>query len=519
MSDQSANNKRIAKNTLMLYIRMLFTMLVGLYTSRVVMQVLGVADYGLYNVVGGVVTMFTFVNGSMASGTQRFITFELGVGNMTSLKNVFSTSVVVHLFLSFIILILAETVGLWFVCNKMVFEPGREIAAMWVYQFSIISCLLSIIQVPFMASLIAHEKMNIYAYMSIYDAVVKLLIVFLVKWSSFDKLIYYAALGVLANLSSFMLYNWYCRKNYEECSFALNFDRRTFKRIFSFSVWDTVGSLASVGQAQGVNIVINMFCGTVVNAARGVSVTVNTMVMQFVNNFLVAVNPQLIKYCAKNQVKEMVRLTINSANLSTYLLLIIGIPVFVEIEFLLKIWLGVYPEYAPAFCRIILLQSLIQSMGTPTMKALHAIGNIRMMNILVGSLLLLILPASYFLFRIGFSPELVLLCNIIPWIVAIPIRLYLLHRYIGFPIWQYIYEVLIKGLFISGLIYVFPYCVFHIYHGEDFSRFLLVGLTSVFASVFVIYNVGLDAQLKYMLYSKVKSFFNKIRTKDEKENC
>ena len=488
-------------------------MLVGLYTSRVVLQVLGDADYGLYNVVGGVVTMFTFVNGSMAAGTQRFIAFELGKGSIDSLKKVFSTSVIVHLLLTLVILILAETIGLWFVTNKMVFAVGKEEAAIWVYQFSIISCLLSIIQVPFMASLIAHEKMNVYAYMSIYDALIKLLIVFLIQWAPIDKLIYYAALGTLANFSSFLIYNCYCRKQYEECRWTLRFDRNAFTRMFSFSAWDIVGSLAFVGQAQGVNIVINIFCGTVLNAARGISVTVNTMVMQFVNNFLTAVNPQLIKYYANNKIEEMVRLTINTSNLSTYLLLIIGIPVFVEIEFLLSIWLGAYPEYAPAFCRIILLQSLFQAMGTPTMKALHAIGNIRLMNILVGGLLLLILPLSYFLFYIGFSPETVLLCNIIPWILAIFVRLMLLKYYINFPVWQYIYEVLIKGVFVSGLICFISFCVQNLIQEGDFWRFVLVGLASILTSILVIYFIGLNDHMRQFVVIKIKSFISKKRIK------
>ena len=510
----SDNNKRIAKNTLLLYFRMLITMIVGLYTSRVVLRALGVSDYGLYNVVGGVVTMFTFINGSMAAGTQRFITFELGTGNMAALKKVFSTSIVVHLIMIAAIFFLAETIGLWFVMNKMVFEPGRETDAIWVYQFSIIACLLSIIQAPFMASLIAHEKMNIYAYMSIYDAVIKLAIAIVIQFTSFDRLIYYAALILLANISSVLIYNIYCQRQYEECRLSLSFDKQTFNKMFSFSAWDIVGSLAAVGQAQGVNIVINMFCGTIVNAARGVSVTVNTMVMQFVNNFLMAANPQLIKYYANNQIKEMIRLAINTANLSTYLLLFIGIPIFVEIEFLLHLWLGVYPDYAPAFCRIILLQSLVQSMGTPTMRSLHAVGNIRMMNILVGTLLVLILPFSYLLFWLGCSANTVMLANIIPWLIAIPIRLALLKKYIGFPFWRYISEVFLKGGVIAVLICLLPYVIHMAIPQEGFIRFLYVGLASVVSSVFVIYFFGINKQMKQQLLSKIKAFSKKIRTKN-----
>lgn len=508
------NNKRIAKNTMMLYFRMLITMVVGLYTSRIVLQVLGISDYGLYSVVGGVVTMFSFINGSMAAGTQRFITYELGTGNIEALKKVFSTSIVVHIIFILIVLILAETIGLWFVTNKMSFDTGRETAAIWVYQFSILTGAVSLIQVPFMASLIAHEKMNIYAYISIYDAIVKLLIAFLIQWSPIDKLIYYAALMFIASMSSSFLYNWYCRRHYEECRFSLDFDKVIFKKIFSFSSWDTIGSLAFIGQAQGVNIIINIFSGTVVNAARGISVTVNTMVMQFVNNFLMAANPQLTKYYANNQIREMQQLAINTAKLATFLLLFIGIPVFVEIEYLIHLWLGEYPDYAPAFVRIMLLQSLVQCMGTPTMRSLHAVGNIRMMNILVGSLLLMILPLSYVLFWLGYSPETVLIFNVLPWLAAIPIRLFLLKRYVNFPFWKYIKEVLLKGFFITLLTFIFPYLVHESMCFDGLKRFLVVGVTSVVSSSIIIYYIGLNRQLRTLLIFKVKSFVTeKFRTK------
>lgn len=234
-------------------------MAIGLYTSRVVLAELGISDYGLYSVVGGIVTMFTFINGSLNAGTQRFLTFELGRGNIVQLKKIFSTAIVIYTFLALLILFLAETVGLWFLLNKMNFEPGRLNAAIWVYQFSIIACMVSIIQVPFMAALVAHEKFDIYAYMSIYDAVMKLVIVFLLTFAPFDKLIFYASLILLVNISSAIIYNWYCRKHYDECRFVWGLDKNVFKRMFSFSAWDVVGSLASIGQLQGVNIVINMF--------------------------------------------------------------------------------------------------------------------------------------------------------------------------------------------------------------------------------------------------------------------
>ena len=356
-----STNKRIAKNTLLLYVRILLTMVIGLYTSRVVLAELGISDYGLYSVVGGIVTMFTFINGSLNAGTQRFLTFELGRGDIVQLKKLFSTAIVIYTFLAMIILFLAETIGLWFLLNKMNFAPGRLNAAIWVYQFSIIACMVSIIQVPFMAALVAHEKFNMYAYMSIYDAVMKLAIVFLLTFAPFDKLIFYAFLILLVSTSSAVIYNWYCRKHFVECRFSWSFDKSVFKKMFSFSAWDIVGSVAVLGQIQGVNIIINLFCGTIVNAAYGIANTVNNIINTFAANIIIAASPQIVKSYAQKHLDEMFSLVINSAKMSSYLLLIIGIPVFVEIEFLLKIWLGEYPSYAPLFLRIILVQSWVKT--------------------------------------------------------------------------------------------------------------------------------------------------------------
>lgn len=499
------NNQRIAKNTLILYCRMLLTMAIGLYTSRVVLVELGISDYGLYSVVGGIVTMFTFVNGSLSAGTQRFLTFELGRGEIEKLKKVFRTAIVIHTFLAIIILLFAETVGLWFLLNKMNFEHGRLTAAVWVYQFSIVACIVSVIQVPFMSALVAHEKLDIYAYMSIYDAVMKLAIVFLLALSPFDKLIFYGMLVLLVNISSVAIYNTYCRKHYEECRFVWKFDKITFKGMFSFSAWDVIGSMSSIGQSQGVNIVINMFCGTLVNAAYGISTTVNNIVMGLVNNFLMAANPQIVKSYAQKQLKEMFSLVINSAKMASYLLLFIGVPVFIEVEFLLEIWLGEYPPYAPIFLRIILIQSWIQTLGTPTIRALHATGNIKLVNILVGTLLLGILPVTYILFRMGFSPEKVLCVNIIPWMIAIPIRLILLRRYCNFPAMFYINHVVLLGIVIALLCYVIPYTVKVFVPFEGFKQFLLVCAVSVTSSSVSIFFIGISKHIRAKMVGTVKS--------------
>jgi len=500
-----STNKRIAKNTLLLYVRMLLTMAIGLYTSRVVLAELGISDYGLYNVVGGIVMMFTFINGSLNAGTQRFLTFELGRGDVIQLKKIFSTAIVIYTFLALIILFLAETVGLWFLLNKMNFVPGRLNAAIWVYQFSIIACMVSIIQVPFMAALVAHEKFNMYAYMSIYDAVMKLAIVFLLTFAPFDKLIFYAFLILLVNMSSAFIYNWYCRKHFNECQFSWSFDKSVFKKMFSFSAWDVVGSLAVLGQIQGVNIIINLFCGTIVNAAYGIATTVNNIINTFAANIITAASPQIIKSYAQKHLGEMFSLVINTAKMSSYLLLIIGIPVFVEIEFLLKIWLGEYPSYAPLFLRIILIQSWIKTLGEPTIRVFHAIGNIKLLNMIVGVILLLILPISYFIMRFGYPPEIALGTNIILWAIAIPIRLMLLRKYCGFPVMTYMKEVVFLGLVIATISFVVPYIVHVLYGYEDWVQLLLVCFASVVTSGFVILFIGFSKNQRLQIVGKVKS--------------
>lgn len=500
-----STNKRIAKNTLLLYVRMLLTMAIGLYTSRVVLAELGISDYGLYSVVGGIVTMFTFINGSLNAGTQRFLTFELGRGDVVQLKKIFSTAIVIYTFLALIILFLAETIGLWFLLNKMNFEPGRQNAAIWVYQFSIIACMVSIIQVPFMAALVAHEKFDIYAYMSIYDAVMKLAIVFLLIFAPFDKLIFYAFLILLVSTSSAVIYNWYCRKHFNECRFSWSFDKSVFKKMFSFSAWDVVGSLAVLGQMQGVNIIMNLFCGTIVNAAYGIATTVNNIINTFAANIITAASPQIVKSYAQKHLDEMFSLVINAAKMSSYLLLVIGVPIFVEIEFLLKIWLGEYPSYAPLFLRIILIQSWVKTLGEPTIRALHAIGNIKLLNIVVGVILLLILPISYFLLRSGYPPEIALGANIILWAVAIPIRLMLLRRYCGFPVMAYIKEVVVLGLLIAAICFIIPYIVHVLYGHGSWVQLLLVCFVSVITSGFVVLFIGLSKSQRVQVMNKVKS--------------
>lgn len=486
---------------------MLFMMAIGLFTSRVILNALGISDMGLMSVAGSVITMFTFLNATLTSGTQRFISYAIGENNAQRLRAVFKSAMTLHLLLAIIIFFLGETLGLWYVYNKLNVEPGRFQAAMWCYQLSIISTVVGMVQLPFNSALIAHEKMNIYAYMTIFDAVFKLLAAYLIQIVCFDRLIFYSILIFAAELLSTFLYNLYCRKHFKECSFSFGYDKGIFRNMLSFSGWNTLGCLAAMGQGTGVNLIINSFCGTVVNGARGIAFQANGWVTRFVENFMVALNPQIIKSYASGDIQRMSSLVINGARFGCYLFLLLGIPLFVEIEFVLKLWLGQCPEHTVAFMRIVMIETLFKTMGTPTVTAMHATGQMKLLNITVGSILLLIVPVSYVCFRLGLSPEQVLLINIIPWIVVPFIRVFLVKKYSQgkFPVGQYLYQIVLKTTAMALLMFV-PIWLFSYYMQSytDWIRFCAIFTSSLVFSAMVIYYIGLEQKYRILLVEKLK---------------
>lgn len=500
-----SSNKRIAQNTLYMYFRMLITMAVGLYTSRVVLATLGASDYGLYNVVGGIVVVLASINGTLATGTQRFLSYALGENNEEKIKSVFSTAVLLHLLFAGILLIIAETAGLWFLNTKMNIPDGRETAAFWVYQFSIVATVIQIIQVPYMSAIIAHEKMSVYAYMSIFDAVAKLLIVFLIQVSSFDKLILYAALICVVGATSALMYNLYCRYKFPECKLHPKMDKAFFKEMAVFSGWNIFGCVAVPLQTQGLNILLNIFFNTIVNAARGIAVQINTIILHFVNNFQTAVNPQIVKLYAANKKDEMIHLVINNSKFAGFLYLFIAVPLFVEIEFVLDIWLGEYPEFTIPFVRIILIQSLIQTLTRPVVMVVHAVGKMKGPNLTAGIALLLAVPLTYVLLKVGLDPVTVFAINLAPWVLETFFELYFENKYIGFPIWGFYKKVYLVVFPIALLLVSVPYLA-HVYLPmEGWGRFLIVCIISVITSVVTIYYLGLSKHLREMVLEKAKS--------------
>ena len=353
--NNNENNKRIAKNTLLLYVRMLFTIIVGLYTSRIVLNTLGVNDYGLYNVVGGIVSMLGFLNSAMTAASQRFISFELGKQNKQKLEEVFSTSVTIHIIIACIIFITAETIGLWFLNTHMNIATSRMTAANWVYQCSIFTFMISVISVPYNACIVAHEHMKTFAYISIIEVSLKLAIVYLLLILSFDKLIIYAVLLLCVSLIIRMIYGIYCKKKFEECTYRFHFNKKLFLEMFSFAGWSIIGNLGFSLKDQGSNVVLNLFCGTAINAARGVALQVNGIISNFSNNFLMALNPQITKQYATGDIPKSIQLVYAGCRYSFYLLSIISIPVMVNLDYILSLWLGIVPPYTKEFLFLTLI--------------------------------------------------------------------------------------------------------------------------------------------------------------------
>lgn len=505
--EEISSNKRIAKNTILLYARMIVMTFIGLFTTRVIFNALGVSDLGLMNVASSVVGMFTFFNATLMSGTMRFITFGIGEGDKQKLIKTFSCAMTLHLLLGIIIVILCETIGLWYLYNHLVCEPGRFGAAMWCYQLSTLSMFISLLLVPFNSALVAHEHMGMYAYMSIFDAVAKLLAAYLIMVVPWDRVIFYSTLSFFITFIPSFIYNWYCRKHFYECSFRFSYDKGIFRDMLTFSGWNTIGCLADMGQGTGINLLLNAFYGTVVNGARGIALQANNWVYKFVDSFITAMRPQITKSYASGDYQRMSDLVCNGSAYAAYLYLFLGIPLFIEIEWVLDLWLGKCPDHTAAFLRIMMIQLLFQTMGHLTVTAMHATGQMKAVNLTVGATLLTIVPIGYCLARMGYSSEIVLLTCVIPWLIVPFIRVYWVNKYSGgyFPIRRYVLQVFFKTTFLAVIIFIPPYLVHEVTNTiSPFIQFVCVGTTSVLTSGFVIYFLGFNTEMRMMTVKKIK---------------
>lgn len=509
MTNTSATNKRIAKNTLLLYVRTLFIMLVTLYTSRIVLNTLGVTDYGIYNVVGGVVAMFGFINASMSSATQRYITFALGRGDMKRLQKVFSTALQIHVLIAVLIIILGETVGLWFMYTQMQIPADRMDAAFWVLQCSIISTVIMIISVPYNADIIAHEKMSAFAYISILEAVLKLTIVFALVLSPFDRLIFYAFLILAVQLLIRLCYSHYCSKHFEESKYRHVWDKSLFKEMTGFAGWSMFGNLAGVLFGQGLNMLLNVFFGPVVNAARAVSVQVQSAIQQFVGNFQMALNPQITKTYAKGEMNEMHKLMFRSARFSFYLLFFLSLPVLFETNFILTVWLKIVPDNTVIFLRIMICTSLIYTLANPLIIANQATGKVRKYQIVCGSILLMILPVSYVCLKLGCPAYSVFIIHFIMESIAQLARMIMLRPLIGIRIADYVKNIYAKVVAVVALSVLVPFVVYE-NMDDTVVRFFAVCLICVLSVSTVAYTVGLSKNERVFVKTKAVLIVNKV---------
>lgn len=439
---------RIAKNTLMLYVRMLVLMLVGLYTSRVVLEALGETDYGVYNVVGGVVAMFTIISGALNSAVSRFITFEMGKGAGAQLNKVYSTAVTIQMILAAIVVILAEPIGLWFINNEMTIDPARIPAARGVLHLSLFAFVVNLMSVPQMASITAHERMSAYAYIGILDALLRLGTALLIVHSSGDRLVQYAALMALTVILVRIAYGLYCKFNFEECRYRPVFDKALIREMFAFAGWNFVGVTSGVLRDQGGNILVNLFSGPAVNAARGVAVQLNGAVQSFVTNFMTAVNPQITKSYASGEHSYMFSLVRKSSRMSFYLLMMLVIPLVLNTDVILGLWLKDVPVHTSLFIQLFLVFALSESLSNPMITAMLATGRIRNYQLVVGGIQLLNIPISYICLRMGAVPEVTVMVTIALSQVCLWARLIMLSRATGFPVHDFVTDVYMKCIFV-----------------------------------------------------------------------
>ncbi|OKZ11420.1 MAG: hypothetical protein BHV77_19800 [Bacteroides sp. 43_108] len=509
MTDTTQNNKRIAKNTLLLYFRMLLTMAVSIYTSRVVLSTLGVEDYGIYNVVGGVVAMFSVISGSLSAAISRFITYELGKGDKKVLENIFSSAVTIQLALGLIIFILAEAVGVWFLNAKMNIPESRMYAANWVFQLSMVTFIINLISVPYNAAIIAHERMSAFAYISILEVSAKLLIVYLLLISPIDKLIFYAILMTLVALIIRFVYGYYCKRHFEECTYHFIFDSSLLKRMFGFAGWNFIGASSAILRDQGGNVLMNLFCGPTANAARGIANQVNAAVQGFVTNFMTALNPQITKSYASGEKEYMKTLIYQGARLSFYMLFFLSAPIIINTHYVLEIWLKTVPEHTVLFIRLILIFTMSESISSPIVTGMLATGNIKKYQIAVGSLQMMNLPISYILLYNGFGPQVVFITAIFISQCCLIARLWIAHYALELQILQYIYRVYINILLVSSTSLIIPFIIVNFIQ-ESFFCFLLSSVVSVICTFLSIYFIGCNKNERVFINEKVFKFYHKI---------
>ncbi|MBO4447498.1 MAG: lipopolysaccharide biosynthesis protein [Bacteroidales bacterium] len=500
--DKGANT-RLAKNTLLLYLRMIIVILVNLYASRVILENLGIDDYGIYNVIGGMVSMFVFLNTAMVASSQRFIAFEQGRADLASQTKVYSTSVLIHISIALVVVLLAETIGLWFLNSKMNIPPDRMTAAFWVYQSTIACFVLKVLIVPETSSVVAHEHMGLYAIASIVFAVLQLLLALSLKYFSGDRLIVYSLLLIAVEGVNFLIYKLYCLRRFKECRFCRPRDPRLFKEMLSFAGWSFVGNFGIAMRGPGVNIVINQFCGPAVNAARGLAYQVSSVVSNFVNNFQMSLTPQITKDYASGDRERMMRLVQTGSRISFFLLAFIVVPLFIRASDVLALWLKEVPEMTAEFLRLVLIMGLIASMVGPITTALQATGRIKLFQITIAVIMLLELPLAYALMSLGVKAFEVVYVSILIEFAALVARILLLNAQIKLDLKAFFLGIIVKCAFVGALMFALPLYLDR-FIGHGFWGLVLFVSLSLLWSCIVVLAAGLSRQERAMLTEYIK---------------
>jgi O-antigen/teichoic acid export membrane protein len=485
---------------------MMVIVLVSLYTVRTVLNALGPSDYGIYNVVGGFVTLLIFFNGTISHATQRFLAFELGYGEKEKLEKTFSTLLVIHLLFAVIILLVSETIGLWFVNTQLVFPQERTSAVNFLYQCSIVALLVNFINIPYNASIISHEHINIFAYVSILEVFLKLAIVFLMIHSPFDKLCSYSFLLVLVSLIITIIYRIYCVKNFSECHYNKKyFSKNIFREIFAYTSWTVIGSGASVFKEQGVNVLINIFFGIIMNASRAISMQVYAAINSFASNIMTAIKPQITKSYASGDIDRAINLTIKGTKFSSYLLILLSIPIFIESDFILKLWLKEVPAYSTIFVRWVLILSVARILQNAPVVLYLATGRVKYVQITGGVIMLLNLPLSYVFLKWHYPPVVTMIIGSIIELVVLVIVLLFIRKMMIFSFFKFIKEVLLKLILIVGLSFCLPLFISNSMI-EGLSRLIVVALTSSVLVIVVVYSIGFDTSERKIVNCYISNF-------------
>lgn len=493
---------------------MLLVMGVSLYTSRVILHALGFQEFGLYNVIGGFVGLFSVITGSLSSAISRYITFELGTGNHERLKQIFSSALFIQILICLVIIAIGATVGVWFITSKMEIPNGNYGAAYWVFAFSIASFCLTLLSVPYNADLIAHEKMATFSYVSIIEVTLKLGISFSINLFSNHKVIYYALMIFSVSLIIQSIYMGYCRRHFEECKAYPKYHKSFFKEISKFAGWNFIGSASAVLRNQGNNVILNLFYGTVVNAAYAISMQVSNAVTQLSNNFMVAVNPQITKLYATGDTSEMLKLINRSAKMSFFLCWMLALIIGLNTPYILKLWLANIPEYTGMLVRLVLLLILSESISSPLITAMLATGNIRDYQIIVGGLQMLNLPISYFALKLGYAPPCVLVIAVVISQCCLFARLIMLSKMIKIKIREYLKDVYLRCLSVALLASIIPVSIKIYYPQDTFPMLMMESVVCLGCSLIAILIIGFNQSERVFILHHLSSLKSKLLKHD-----